>query len=104
LLKKYSKPLGRLDKTLSGALSTAERKILYQFSKLRRKVGVAEGFRSGILERHERILLEALYPLRAPQERALCFLPFLAAGGLGLLDELAKVADSSPPQHCVVVL
>jgi hypothetical protein len=104
LLRKYEKPLGRLDKTLGGALATTERKILYQFLKLRRKAGTAEGFRSGVLEKHERILLDALYPLRAPQERALCFLPCLASGGPGLLDELAKVADGSPPQHCVVDL
>ena len=104
LLKRYEKPLGRLDRTLIGALSTAERKMLYQFSKLRRKVGAAEGLRSGVLEKHERILLDALYPQRAPQERALCLLPFLASGGSGLLDELSKVADGSPPQHCVVVL
>lgn len=104
LLLKYSKPLERLDKTLSGALRTAERKMLYQFSKLRRKVGAAEGLRSGVLEKHERILLEALYPQRGPQERALCFLPFLASAGAGLLDELAKLADASPPQHHVLVL
>jgi hypothetical protein len=78
--------------------------MIYQFSKLRRKVGAAEGFRSGVLEKHERILLEALFPLRAPQERALCFLPFLASAGAGLLDELAKLAGESPAQHCVVLL
>src|SRR5580704_8447572 len=104
MLKKFEKPLGKLDKTLLGSLGTAERKMIYQFSKLRRKVGAAEGFRSGVLEKHERILLEALFPLRAPQERALCFLPFLASAGVGLLDELAKLAGESPAQHCVVLL
>lgn len=104
LLLKYGKPLGRLDKTLRGALETAERKMLYQFSKLRRKVGAAEGLRTGILEKHERILLDALYPQRGPQERALCFLPFLASAGTGLLDELGKRADASPAQHHVLNL
>ncbi len=104
MLKKFEKPLGKLDKTLLGALSTAERKMIYQFSKLRRKVGAAEGFRTGVLEKHERILLETLFPQRAPQERALCFLPFLASAGAGLLDELAKLAGESPAQHCVVSL
>jgi bacillithiol synthase len=103
LLKKFEKPLGKLDKTLLGALSTADRKMIYQFSKLRRKVGAAEGFRTGVLERHERILLETLFPQRAPQERALCFLPFLASAGAELLDELAKLAGDSPAQHCVVL-
>lgn len=104
LLLKYRKPLQRLDKTLGGALGTAERKMLYQFSKLRRKVGAAEGLRTGILEKHERILLDALYPQRGPQERALCFLPFLASAGPGLLDELGKRADALPAQHHVMIL
>jgi bacillithiol synthase len=104
LLKKFEKPLGKLDKTLLGALGTAERKMIYQFLKLRRKVGAAEGFRTGVLERHERILLEALFPQRAPQERALCLLPFLASAGAGLLDELAKMAGEAPARHCVVSL
>ncbi len=102
MLEKFEKPLGNLDKTLLGALSTTDRKMIYQFSKLRRKVGAAEGFRTGVLEKHERILLETLFPLRAPQERALCFLPFLASAGASLLDELAKLAGESPAQHCVV--
>ena len=104
LLKKFEKPLGKLDKTLLGALGTAERKMIYQFLKLRRKVGAAEGFRTGVLERHERILLETLFPLRGPQERALCFLPFLASVGVELLDELMKLAGESPARHCVVAL
>ena len=104
LLKKFEKPVGKLDKTLLGALGTAERKMIYQFLKLRRKVGAAEGFRTGVLERHERILLETLFPLRGPQERALCFLPFLASAGVELLDELMKLAGESPARHCVVSL
>ncbi len=104
LLGKYAAPVAKLDKTLAGALSTAERKMIYQFLKLRRKVGAAEGLRSGILEKHERMILEELYPLRAPQERALCFLPFLAAGGTELLDKLFLHAGGSPAQHCVVEL
>ena len=104
ILAKLGEPVGKLDKTLSGSLSTAERKMMYQFLKLRRKVGAAEGVRSGILEKHERMILEELYPQRAPQERALCFLPFLAAGGKELIDALAVHGASAPPQHCVVEL
>jgi bacillithiol synthase len=104
LLKKFERPLAKLDKTLLGALGTAERKMIYQFLKLRRKVGAAEGFRTGVLEKHERILLETLFPLRGPQERALCFLPFLASAGAELLDELMKLAGESPARHCVVSL
>ncbi len=103
-LKAYAKPLARLDKSLVGALEMAERKILYQLSKLGRKAGRAEGFRSGIIERHERLILDSLYPQREPQERSLCLLPFLASYGLELLDELYKHAGVSPPQHHVLWL
>jgi len=104
LLKYYEKPLMHLDKTLSGALGTAERKMMYQFEKLRRKAGKAEGLRSGVLERHEQLILDTLFPQRALQERILCLLPFLASFGTELLDELYKHAGASPAKHHVLYL
>jgi bacillithiol synthase len=88
LLAGLRAPLHQLDPTLTGALDTAERKMLYQLRKLRRKAGRAANFRSGVLDRHESLLRDALFPRRNLQERSLSFLPFLAAHGLGLLDEL----------------
>jgi bacillithiol biosynthesis cysteine-adding enzyme BshC len=97
LLGDYAKPLERLDRTLTGSRMTAERKILHQFTKLKAKAGRAENARTGILDRHERLLLDALCPHRELQERSLCFLPFLAAGGPELLDRLSSGACDS---HC----
>jgi bacillithiol biosynthesis cysteine-adding enzyme BshC len=91
LLKSYLKPLGRLDRSLIGTLQTAERKILHQFSKLKSKAGRAESFRTGVLDRHERILLDSLYPHRGLQERSLSALPFLAAYGREFLDDLGRL-------------
>jgi bacillithiol biosynthesis cysteine-adding enzyme BshC len=99
LLARLRKPVGKLDRTLLGALDTAERKILHQFLKLRGKAGRAEGFRSGLIERHERILLNSLYPHHAPQERGLGLPPFLSAHGLDLLDALAARAMDSREHH-----
>src|SRR5208282_6420340 len=48
LLAAYRKPLAHLDKTLTGALDSTERKILHQFLKLKGKAGRAENFRTGI--------------------------------------------------------
>lgn len=104
LLGAYSKPLGRLDKSLAGALTTAERKILHQFLKLRGQAGRAENFRSGILDRHERVLLDSLFPHREPQERNLCLLPFLTTHGIEFLDELARCAAPASPQHHLLFL
>jgi bacillithiol synthase len=97
LLAAYRKPLTHLDKTLTGALDSTERKILHQFLKLKGKAGRAENFRTGILDRHERILVDALYPHRGLQERTLSALPALAAYGPELLDDLAGVSVIGGP-------
>jgi hypothetical protein len=49
------------------------------------------------LDRHERILVDALYPHRGLQERTLSALPALAAYGPELLDDLAGVSVISGP-------
>ncbi|MFZ3216772.1 MAG: bacillithiol biosynthesis cysteine-adding enzyme BshC [Candidatus Acidiferrales bacterium] len=97
LLQAYRKPLVRLDRTLTGALDSAERKMLYQLLKLKGKAGRAENFRSGVLDRHERILIDALYPHRGLQERTLSALPPLAAYGPELLEELAILSVAADP-------
>jgi bacillithiol synthase len=92
LLMAYQKPLERLDRTLAGALGLAERKILHQFLNLKSKAGRAENFRTGVLDRHERMLLDALYPHRGLQERTLAALPWLAAYGPEFLDDLKDLS------------
>jgi Bacillithiol biosynthesis BshC len=78
--------------------------MLHQFLEIREKAGRAESFRTGVLERHERQLSDALYPQRGLQERTLCALPFLAAYGPKLLDDLAHHADLVSPQHHLLFL
>jgi bacillithiol synthase len=103
MLQGYDEPLERLDSTLLEALRGSERKILHQIEQLKGKVARAENFRSGVLDRHERILLDSLYPSGALQERTLCFLPLLASVGPSLLDDLTRlssIADSSSASSC----
>lgn len=92
LLEGYRKSFERLDGTLNGALALTERKMLHQFLNLKRKAGRAENFRTGVLDRHERILVDALYPHRGLQERTLAALPWLAAYGPEFLDDLAELS------------
>ncbi|MGC1167721.1 MAG: bacillithiol biosynthesis cysteine-adding enzyme BshC, partial [Candidatus Acidiferrales bacterium] len=92
LLQGYRKLFERLDGTLNGALALTERKMLHQFLNLKRKAGRAENFRTGVLDRHERILVDALYPHRGLQERTLAALPWLAAYGPEFLDDLAQLS------------
>jgi bacillithiol synthase len=104
VMNAYRKKLERLDRTLLGALDATERKILYQFTKLKGKAGRAEAFRTGVLDMHERLLLDALYPHHDLQERTLSALPFLAAYGPELFDELARSAGPGTPQHHILLL
>lgn len=98
LLEAFEESLGRLDATLVDALRSTQSKMLHQFSQLKGKVARAASFRSGVLERHQRILLDSLYPNGVMQERTLCALPLLASCGPGLLDDLAALAAlESPP-------
>ena len=101
LIDGYAEPIERLDRTLLGALKLSERNILHQFQKLKAKAARAEGFRIGVMDRHERILVDSLYPHGGLQERTLCGLPLLAAYGTALLDELSRF--SCPPDSSAFV-
>ncbi len=59
--------------------------MLYQFNSVRAKAGRAEGFRTGVLDSHEREITSRCCPNNALQERSLSILPFLAANGVELL-------------------
>jgi len=104
LLRGLRQPLGKLDKTLLGALDTAERKMLYQFQKLRGKASRAENLRTGLLDRHERMIVDSLYPHRGLQERTVCLLPFLALHGPELLEKLEQHAAPAAALHQVLFL
>jgi bacillithiol biosynthesis cysteine-adding enzyme BshC len=104
LLHKYRPPLGRIDRTLLGALDSASKKMLHQFLKLKEKAGRAQNFRTGVLDRHERLLLDALYPHHDLQERSLCAVPWLATYGPDLLDNLANHSNLAAPQHHLLFL
>lgn len=112
LLEGYKASLGKLDPTLLGVVESAQEKMLYQFEKLKGKVSRAENMRTGVLDRHEKILLDSLYPDRGLQERSLCMLPLLAEYGLEFLDDLAKISPAPgsaenancAQQHHVTVL
>jgi len=102
-IRAYRAPLERLDATLVGSVETTEEKIIGQLLKLKEKVGRAENFRTGVIERHERIVVESVYPEHELQERHLSVLPYLATHGLQLFDDLLAIMP--PPgaadfSHC----
>jgi uncharacterized protein YllA (UPF0747 family) len=104
LLEGLRGPLAKLDQTLAGALDTAAEKMLYQFNSVRSKAGRAEGFRTGVLDTHEREITSALLPENALQERSLSILPFLAANGVELLGQLDRNIKIGTGEHCILNL
>lgn len=103
MLKSYTEAIEKLDATLLGTLEAVEEKMLHQFTKLKEKVGRAENFRTGVLDSHQSAIFESLYPNHELQERTLCALPFLAAYGAELLDEMTRLsfgADSGADESC----
>jgi bacillithiol synthase len=112
LMKGLEEPLAKLDATLVESLHGAQAKMLHQFTQLKGKVARAENFRSGVLDRHERILIDSLAPDGELQERTLCLLPFCAAHGPALLDELTSLSSvisagdgkSRVTQHQILLL
>ena len=112
IVRGYCEPLERLDATLLGSVETTEEKITGVLLKLKEKVGRAENFRSGVIDRHEKILLDSLYVNHELQERHLSMLPHLAAHGPQLLDDLLRImpppgassASECAGQHHVLFL
>ncbi len=103
LLESYREPIERLDRTLLGSLESVQEKMLYQFTKLKEKIGRAENFRTGVLDDHEKVIFDSLFPDRDLQERTLSGLPFVAAYGPELPDELARLSsipDSTDGRSC----
>jgi bacillithiol biosynthesis cysteine-adding enzyme BshC len=104
IVEDLREPLGKLDQTLLGALDNAAEKMLYQFNSVRGKASRAEGFRTGVVEGHEREIMGLVLPNGDLQERSLCFLPFLASEGRGLLDSLDERIKIGNGNHCILFL
>lgn len=104
MLKSYAASIEKLDPTLLGTLEAVEEKMLHQFTKLKEKVGRAENFRTGVLDAHQTAIFDSLYPNHELQERSLGALPFLAAYGTELLDNLSRlssISGSANAQPCL---
>lgn len=104
LLAVYARPLQMLDKSLGGARETAQKKMLYQFEKLRGKAGRAENARTGVLDRHEAEITSTLFPKHGLQERTLSLLPFLARYGTELLEQIESAGSAKCNGHRLLAL
>jgi len=103
MLAHLGKKIEKLDPTLKGTVERSRKSIEFHIEKLRRKAGRAEDQKAGLISGHERYLESLLYPHKAPQERELCLLPFLARWGASGLSELQKLSTGKKIGHHFII-
>lgn len=91
--------LAGFDASLAAATDRSRRKMLYQISKLERKVGRETMARDARVARDAAYLSGLVYPHRHLQERLYSILPFLARHGTGLIDDLYAGLNLGCPDH-----
>jgi bacillithiol biosynthesis cysteine-adding enzyme BshC len=96
--------LDAFDPTLSTALSTSRRKIEHQIAKSERKIGREMMARDERASRDAAYLYGLIYPERHLQERLYSILPFLAAHGPGLVQQLFDAVRLDCPDHQVLTV
>jgi bacillithiol biosynthesis cysteine-adding enzyme BshC len=102
-IKKLHASVAKVDPTVQGAITRAEKRIQHQVEKMRRQTGTALDRHDKLIHQHAEFLENLLYPQKGLQSRDLCFLPFLARlGPSGLKDLLALANAKQPGHHCVV--
>ena len=96
--------LERLDKTLVDAANNAAAKMHHQLEGLQTRAARAEVRQSEVLERHARLLSQALYPGKTLQEREIAGIYFVARYGPEFLRQLHDVVSTDCLNHCVVTV
>ena len=96
--------LGRLDRTLVDAAENAAAKMQHQLEGLRTRAARAELRQAEVLRRHSEVLMNALYPRQALQERELAGIYFLARHGTELLPTLYNAIAMNCLDHQVISL
>ena len=100
---KLHQAIAKVDPTLQGTITRAEKRIRYQLEKLRSKTGASLDRHEKQVQHHAEFLENLLYPHKGLQARDLCFLPFLARWGSDALEQLREHASvEKPGRHWVV--
>ncbi|MFB3778751.1 MAG: bacillithiol biosynthesis BshC [Bryobacteraceae bacterium] len=103
-LERLRAEIAGFDPSLAEAAGRSRRKILYQMSKLERKVAREALRRDERAGREAAGLYGLLYPRRQPQERIYSILPFLAKHGMGLIETVYENLRWDKPGHHVLVV
>jgi bacillithiol synthase len=96
--------LSSFDPTLVAALDSSRRKVMYQLTKLERKIERESIRRDQRASEEARFLAGLLYPNKHLQERLYSIVPFLAKHGFGLIDRIYESVALDCPDHRVLVI
>lgn len=102
-LERLTAQLAGFDPTLAASLEKSRRKILYQYSKIERKVARESLRRSERSAGDASYLCHLVYPEKHLQERLYSILPFLARHGFALLEHIYDNVRLDCPDHQVLV-
>jgi len=103
-LDAIDRDLVKFDPTLSAALATARKKMLYQFGKIQATVA-REGLRRDSRAGQEaEYLSNLIFPNNTLQERTYSVLPFLARYGEGFIDRIHQAINPDCHDHQVLVI
>src|SRR4051812_1612324 len=94
-------PLQKLDPSLVDAASRSASKMRYQLKRLRERAAAAELRRDVVVTRKAAELSTILFPNKNLQEREIAGVSFIARHGLGLIQRLHDVLQTSCPGHQV---
>ncbi|MBI4481772.1 MAG: bacillithiol biosynthesis cysteine-adding enzyme BshC [Acidobacteria bacterium] len=103
-LSELEQALEKLDPTLAGAVSTSEKKILYQLGKIEHRFLQNHSQKAEIARSHVRRVENLLFPGSRLQERVLNAVYFLGGHGYNFLDRAYEAMEPWPSAHKVLFL
>jgi len=101
---RLARGLAGFDASLAAALGKNRQKMLYQLTKMERKIGRETMLRDARVALDAAYLSGLVYPQRHLQERLYSILPFLAKHGTGLIDDLYECLNLDCPDHQLAVV
>jgi len=102
-LERLTAQLASFDPTLAASLEKSRAKILYQYSKIGRKVARESLRRTDRSADDASYLCHLVYPEKHLQERVYSILPFLARHGFALIEHIYDNVRLDCPDHQVLV-
>jgi len=103
-LARFESELRNFDPTLAAALETSRRKIMYQLSKIERKIGRQWMRRNETVRADAARLVNLIYPGKHLQERVYSVIAFIARHGFDLIRHIYENVRLECADHKILVV